>query len=57
MAQGTSDVAAFDCVFYWSGTTCEHSTGFAWGMYFLDGTPSTNPKASSSYVWAVRDGP
>jgi hypothetical protein len=42
--------------FYWSSTSHADYTGYAWGVYFLNGRGTHNAKDSSYYVRAVRGG-
>lgn len=42
--------------YYWSSTTSDSGTDFAWVVYFYDGDDSGIRKTYSSYVRCVRDG-
>ena len=42
--------------FYWSGTSSAVNAGYAWGVDIGDGRVYGNVKASTFYVWPVRNG-
>jgi len=42
--------------FYWSSTTFDYNTYYAWGVNFYSGPVSTNNKTDDYYVRAVRGG-
>ncbi len=52
-ARGFTNVQSSD---YWSATTREDDTGFAWGVLMYDGNVSSYFKYYYHYVWPVRSG-